>query len=141
MINDLWLNLPVTDIERSKEFFTKIGFTINLKHGNSEYSACLLIGKKNIVVMLFTESVFNSFTRHNSSDTKTGSEILISFDVESKVEIDLIAQKVEEAGGTIFGPPSEIQGWMYGCGFIDLDGHRWNALFMDYEKLNKSQEI
>lgn len=139
MINDLWLNLPVSDIERSKEFFTKIGFTLNLKQGNSEHSACLLIGKKKSVVMLFTQEVFNSFTRHNSSDTKSGSEILISFDAESKEEIDSISQKVSDAGGMVFGPPTEIQGWMYGCGFTDLDGHRWNALYMDYEKLNKSE--
>ena len=139
MINELWLNLPVSDIERSKEFFAKIGFTLNLKQGNSDHSACLLIGKKNSVVMLFTEAVFNSFTRFSSSNTKTGSEILISFDTESKEEIDNMAQKVSGAGGIVFGPPSEIQGWMYGCGFIDLDGHRWNALYMDHEKLNKSK--
>jgi predicted lactoylglutathione lyase len=35
----------------------------------------------------------------------------------------------------LFAKPAENQGWMYGCGFFDLDGHRWNILFMDYDKL------
>ncbi len=46
-------------------------------------------------------------------------------------------KKVEFAGGSIFGKPSEIDGWMYGAGFADLDGHRWNLLYMDESKMPK----
>ena len=67
---------------------------------------------------------------------KTSSEILISIDAENKGEVDALAKKVEEAGGTVFAPPAESQGWMYGCAFADLDGHRWNSLFMDFSKLS-----
>ena len=61
--------------------------------------------------------------------------MMISFDAESREEVDEMARKVFEAGGNIFGEPAEIQGWMYGFAFTDLDGHRWNQLYMDFSKM------
>ena len=52
MIKELWINLPVKDVGKSKEFFTKIGFILNTEHGNSDDSACFLVGEKNIVVII-----------------------------------------------------------------------------------------
>lgn len=134
-VKKVWLNLPVKDIQRSKEFFSKLGFSSDCEHGNSEFSAPLILGDDKFNVMLFTEEKFNSFTRCGLSNAKEGAEILISLDAESREEIDDYARKVEEAGGTIFCHPEEHQGWMYGFGFSDLDNHRWNFLYMDFEKL------
>jgi len=135
MTKELWLNLPVKDVNRSKEFFTKLGFSFNTKHGNTDISACLIVGTKNIAVMLFAEHVFKSFTGTDIADTQKSAEILISFDAESKEEVDELAKKVEDAGGNLYHKPSEQQGWMYGCAFADLDGHRWNVLYMDMSKM------
>lgn len=135
MTKELWLNLPVKDVKRSKEFFTKLGFTFNTTHGDSDESACLLVGTKNVVVMLFAEPTFKGFVQNEITDTSKSSEILLSFDTESVAEVDEMAEKVREAGGTIYAAPAEIQGFMYGFCFIDLDGHRWNALYMDMSKL------
>lgn len=85
--------------------------------------------------MLFEEAVFGAFLQNKITATKSSSEILISIDAESRNEVDVWAQKVVEAGGVVFSKPTEIQGWMYGCGFADLDGHRWNVLYMDFKKL------
>ena len=63
--------------------------------------------------------------------------ILFSIDAESKDDVDALAKKVTDAGGTLYSNPTEIQGWMYGFGFIDLDGHRWNSVFMDMGKMPK----
>lgn len=135
MTKELWLNLPVKDVKRSKEFFTKLGFTFNTTHGDSDESACLLVGTKNVVVMLFAEPTFKGFSQNEITDTSKSSEILLSFDTESVAEVDEMAEKVREAGGTIYAAPAEIQGFMYGFCFIDLDGHRWNALYMDMSKM------
>ncbi|HRH41883.1 MAG TPA: hypothetical protein PKY82_09585 [Pyrinomonadaceae bacterium] len=135
MTKELWLNLPVKNVKRSKEFFTKLGFTFNTTHGDSDESACLLVGTKNVVVMLFAEPTFKGFVQNEITDTSKSSEILLSFDTESVAEVDEMAEKVREAGGTIYAAPAEIQGFMYGFCFIDLDGHRWNALYMDMSKL------
>lgn len=132
MTNEFWINLPVKDINKSKEFFTKLGFSFDDSHGNNEESACLVIGSKNVIVMLFTESSFVNFTGNKVADVKQASEVLFSFDAETKGDVDEMAKKVVEAGGTIYCEP-EGQGWMYGCGFADLDGHRWNMLYMDMD--------
>lgn len=136
MAKQIWLNLPVKEIVQSKIFFTKIGFFFSEQH-DTDNSAAMLVGEKNFVVMLFEESMFEGFVQNKITDTNSSSEVLISIDAESREEVDELAQKVIEAGGTVFAKPAESQGWMYGCGFADLDGHRWNVLFMDFSKLNQ----
>lgn len=136
MTKDFWLNLPVKNLSKSKEFFTKIGFTINTDSpGNTATSAPLVIGSKNVIVMLFEESVFKGFTGNSLADTTKTTEVMMSIDAESREEVDQLAHKVTEAGGSLFGQPSEIHGCMYGCGFTDPDGHRWNVLYMDMSKM------
>lgn len=136
MIKKVWLNLPVKNIEASKKFFLEIGFAFNEQH-DTVHSTCLLVGDANFVVMLFEETQFASCIQNKITDTQSNSEILISIDAESREEVDEFAKKVEEAGGTVFAKPAENQGWMYGCGFADLDGHRWNMLYMDFSKMPK----
>ncbi|GEO11662.1 VOC family protein [Segetibacter aerophilus] len=138
MVTDLWINLPVKDIAKSKAFFTQIGFSLNTQHGNSDNSACLLVGQKNVVVMLFDEPTFKGFTNGEIADTKQASEVLLSIGVESKNEVDEIVQKAIAAGGVSKHTPGEMQGWMYGAVFTDLDGHKWNLLYMDYSKMSGS---
>lgn len=134
MTKQIWLNLPVKNIEKSKAFFTQLGFSFNVQH-ETKTSACLMIGDSNFVIMLFSESVFEGFVQNRITDTKISSEILISIDAQSRIEVDEIALKVVEAGGIVFAKPAVNLGWMYGCGFQDLDGHRWNVLNMDLSKL------
>jgi predicted lactoylglutathione lyase len=137
MIKELWINLPVKDVKKSKEFFTKMGFSFNSKYGDTEHSVCMIMGTKNIAVMLFAEVLFKGFTQQAITDTKQSSEILLSFDAESREEVDELARKAGEAGGDVFAKPGESQGWLYGCAFADLDGHRWNILHMDMSKMPK----
>lgn len=134
MTKDIWINLPVKNVSRSKDFFTSLGFTLN-QHGNSDISASMIIGDKHIILMLFAEAAFKGFTGNGLPDTATGTEVLFSISAESREEVDELAQKVVAAGGTLYAPPGENQGWMYGCGFVDIDGHRWNVLYMDMSKM------
>nr|MBA3707000.1 extradiol dioxygenase [Bacteroidota bacterium] len=113
MTKELWINLPVKDINRSKEFFSKLGFSFNNKYAGED-SVGLMIGSKNIIVMLFKVAAFEKFTGNKISDTKLGAEVLLSFDAESKEEVDEMASKAEAGGANIFSKPTEIQGWMYG---------------------------
>ncbi|CAC9974238.1 extradiol dioxygenase [Flavobacterium sp. WLB] len=135
MTKQIWLNLPVKSVAKAKDFFWKIGFSFNEQH-DTPSSTCMVVGESHFVVMLFEESLFEGFSQNKITDTKASSEILISIDAESKEEVDELAQKVQDAGGTIFSSPAESQGWMYGFGFADIDGHRWNVLFMDFTKLS-----
>ena len=137
MINEFWINLPVNDVKKSVDFFTQLGFTFNTNHGTSEHSACMMVGQKNVVVMLFSKEFFETFTKAKTAKNNKRREVLLSLDTNSRAEIDKMAKKVTKAGGTIFAPPADNQGWMYGFGFEDLDGHHWNMLYMDMEKMPK----
>jgi predicted lactoylglutathione lyase len=137
MTKEIWLNLPVKDVGRSKDFFTQIGWTLNEKH-LSDDMVCFEVGTKKMTVLFFAEDTFQGFTKHKISDTKAGSEVLISFDAENPEEVDETARRVFEAGGEIFSEPGETQGWMYGFAFADPDGHRWNQIFMDFSKMQQS---
>lgn len=135
MIKELWINLPVKDIARSKTFFAEMGFSFDTQYGNSHNSACLLVGQKNVVVMLFDEPTFKGFINKEVAGANQGSEVLLSIGVESKDEVDELARKAVAAGGSSDHQPGEMKGWMYGCVFTDLDGHKWNVLYMDMSKM------
>ncbi|GIO88036.1 glyoxalase [Paenibacillus faecis] len=132
MSQEIWINLPVKDVVRSTAFFNEIGF-----HAVSVGSerAQLVIGQTTI--LLFPDETFEKFTGSKTADTSHSAEVIFSIGAGSREEVDDFIRKVEVAGGSIFGKPSETDGWMYGAGFADLDGHRWNLLYMDESKMPK----
>lgn len=134
MTKEIWLNLPVKDIKKTTNFFTSIGFTLNTHVPQSETMASFKIGQKDFIINFFTEEVFNSFTSFKIADLNNAVECLISIDAESPSEVDDILAKAEAAGGNVYAKGGEKDGWMYGGGFTDLDGHKWNVLFMDFSK-------
>jgi uncharacterized protein len=130
MTKQFWLSLPVKNIVKSKEFFTKMGFNFNKQYGNSDNSACLVMGEKGVVVMLFDEPTFKQCI-NNESTISQSTEVLLSIDAESKEEVDELVERAIAAGATSNHKPSEMKGWMYGCVFTDIDGHKWNVLYMN----------
>lgn len=132
MSQEVWINLPVEDVERSTAFFNAIGFHA-VSMGNER--AKLAVGQTTI--LLFPNAVFEKFTGATAADTSRSAEVIFSIGADSREEVDAFIQKVAFAGGSIFGKPSETDGWMYGAGFADLDGHRWNLLYMDESKMPK----
>ena len=138
MKKEIWINLPVKNIAASRTFFKSIGFfRLHPRHENDENMCAVQAGDNNVMVMLFPEAVFQSFSKADISDTKKTAEVLLSFTAVTREEVDEMAKNVKAAGGTVFAEPGEKDGWMYGCGFCDPDGHRWNMLYMDMEKMPK----
>ncbi len=133
MTNEFWVNLPVQDVDRSIAFFTDLGFTFDPRYGKNALQA----GNKDTVVMLFEDSAFKGFTDNPISDTTAGTEVLFNLRAETRSEVDDWATKIEDAGGSIYRGPEEKDGWMYGCGFADPDGHRWSILYMDEKNAPK----
>jgi len=134
MTKEIWLNLPAKNVDASLAFFTAIGFIPKPERSAPGERACIQAGKS--VVMLFNAQSFQHINGGlEMNDTSKTAQMLISFDAESKEEIDELAEKVKKAGGKVFAEPAEIQGWMYGFAFADLDGHRWNGLYMDFSKM------
>ena len=87
--------------------------------------------------MLFDEPTFKKCLGGAAWDLSKSTEVLLSIDAQSKQEVDALAQKAIDAGGSSTHSPSEIKDWMYGCLFTDIDGHKWNVLYMDMSKMKK----
>ncbi|MEQ8627261.1 VOC family protein [Ekhidna sp.] len=132
MEQELWLNLPVKDLEKSRAFFTSLGFEPTR---DAPRMIGFEIGK--VPVMMVEEAQLQLYTQHKVSDTTKGSEFLISVSAPNRAYVDEITNKIKDAGGSVYSEPQEIQGWMYGMAMVDLDGHRWNIIYMDWDKMPK----
>lgn len=135
MATKIFVNLPVKDLSRSVDFFTKLGFGFNPQF-TDESATCMIISES-IFVMLLVESRFKDFTRKEIADAHKTTEVLIALDAESREEVDSMVKNAEAAGGSIYRE-AEDYGWMYGHSFADLDGHQWEIAYMDISKMPKA---
>ncbi|GEP97112.1 VOC family protein [Chitinophaga cymbidii] len=128
MATQIFVNLPVKDLNKSVEFFTKLGYTFNPQF--TDENATSMIVSDNIFVMLLVEPYFQTFTKKPVTDTSKSNEAIICLSAQSREEVDEIVSKAVSAGATT---PLDKQdhGFMYGHGFRDLDGHLWEYMFMD----------
>ena len=134
MQNEFWINLPSNDLAKSREFYTRLGFAMNDQHTNAGMVS-MSIGNKKVILNLFPAAVFQGFSQASANVAANTAEVLFSLGADSRGEVDAMAKKAADAGAILYGKPGEKDGWMYGCGFIDPDGHRWNVLFMDMSKM------
>ena len=137
MATKIFVNLPVRDLQRSIEFFSKLGFTFNPQFTDDK-ATCMIIGE-NIFAMLLVEERFKDFTRKPISDASKTTEVLIALDAESREKVDEIVKKAVEAGGSIYAE-SQDHGWMYGHSFADPDGHQWEILYMDESAIPQMED-
>lgn len=124
----IFVNLPVRDLEASKDFYTALGFTINPQF-TDETAACVVISET-IFVMLLTESKFRQFIVNEIADGHETTEVINALSVESREEADELLSKALAAGGKQWKPALE-EGPMYSTSFQDPDGHVWETVFMD----------
>lgn len=131
----VFLNLAVKDLDKSKEFFTKLGFTFNPQFTDKN-AACMVISEDNYA-MLLVESFFKTFTKKEIVDTTTSTEVLIALSSESKENVDKMIKNALDAGAKEANEPQD-HGFMYGRSFEDLDGHIWEMFWMDPKAINPS---
>jgi predicted lactoylglutathione lyase len=128
MISNIFLNLPVKDLEKSKKFFEAIGGKVNQQFTDETASSIILGG--NIFCMLLTHAKFREFCPKEIIDTRKNAEVLIALGVDSKEEVNRIVDAAIKAGGKETRPPADY-GFMQQRVFEDLDGHHWEVIFMD----------
>ena len=128
MNRQIYVNLPVKSLERSKQFFSSLGFTFNPQFTNDS-GACMVIGE-NSYAMLLAEHFFQTFTKKPVADATRSTEVLVCLSCESRAEVDELVRKALAAGGKAPNAPQD-HGFMYGHGFEDPDGHVWELMHMD----------
>jgi uncharacterized protein len=131
----VFVNLPVKDLEKSKAFFAKLGFTFNLQFTN-ENAACMVISEDNYA-MLLVESFFKTFTKKEIVNAKQSTEVLVALSSESKENVDKMMKNALDAGAKEANEPQD-HGFMYGRSFEDLDGHIWEIFWMDPKAIIQS---
>ncbi len=132
MAKQIFINIPVKDLNVAIEFYTKLGFTFNQQF-TDENATCMIISE-NIMVMLLREEFFKKFTPKPIANAKESTEVLICISAESREEVDQYVNLAIAAGGKALMPKQD-HGWMYGHGFEDLDGHMWEISYMDMSAL------
>jgi predicted lactoylglutathione lyase len=128
MIRQIFVNLPVKDLQRSMAFFKALGLSFNARFTN-EQGACLEIAE-NIHAMLLVEPFFQGFTKLPVADARKSTEVLIALSCDSRAEVDALIAQAVAAGGTTPNAPVD-HGFMVQHGFADLDGHQWEVFWMD----------
>jgi uncharacterized protein len=128
MARKIFVNLPVKDLNKSKEFFSQLGFTFNQQFTNEK--AASMVISDDIFVMLLVEDFFKTFTKKEVADAAKSTEAIICLSAESREEVDEMVSKAIAVGGSAPNDKQEYD-FMYGHGFQDLDGHLWEVAWMD----------
>ncbi|MGH3663856.1 MAG: VOC family protein [Micromonosporaceae bacterium] len=121
------MNLPVKNVEKSKEFFGKLGFK-NVPEYTDENAACMMIDD-NIYVMLLVEKFFKKFINDSIADTSKSTEVITAISADSPKDVDDLIDKAMKAGGKKWQDTMKENG-MYGGSFVDIDGHVWEVMHM-----------
>ncbi|MGX9696648.1 VOC family protein [Janthinobacterium lividum] len=127
MNKQIILNLPVKDLEKSRAFFSALGFAFDPRF-SGENAAFMNIVDGSIQAMLTTEAFFQSLIGKPVANATQANEVVICLSCESREEVDSLIARAKAAGGRIPHPP-EDQGFMYDQGFEDIDGHLWNLVW------------
>ncbi|GAB3549804.1 VOC family protein [Noviherbaspirillum agri] len=130
MSRQIFVNLPVKDLERSKAFFSSLGFVFNAQF-TDEQGACMVVSD-DIYVMLLAENFFQTFTSKRVADAREVTEVLTCLSCDSRTQVDELVAKAIAAGGKAPRPPQD-HGFMYSHGFEDPDGHIWELVYMSSE--------
>lgn len=136
MPKQIFINLPVKEVDKSMEFYTKMGFSNNPQF--SDESGKCMVWSEDIFLMLLSHEKFSSFATKPIADTKSSVAGLFSLSVDSVEEVNRIMQAGLDAGGT---EPNELRdyGFMQQRTIEDFDGHTWEVFYMDMSKFPTEQ--
>jgi predicted lactoylglutathione lyase len=125
----IFVNLPVTDLQKSRAFLEALG-AVNEPKFTDQTAACMKLSDS-IFVMILTHEKFSQFTPRPIADAKAGSEVLLCLSADSRESVDAAIQRAEASGGSADPAPKQDYGVMYGRSVADPDGHIWEIMWMD----------
>lgn len=136
MAKQIFINLAVTDLQKSMDFYTALGFTNNPQF--SDDAGKCMVWSESIFVMIMTHEKFSTFATKPLADTKLKLAGIFSLSVDSLDEVNSILTNGLNAGGT---EPHEMRdyGFMQQRTIEDFDGHTWEVFYMDIAKFPTEQ--
>lgn len=133
-INSIYINLPIKNLENTRQFWTKLGFGFNPQFTDDK-ALCLVLNDGSIYAMLITHEFFSTFTNRPIADGST-TQVLLAIDVGSRARVDEVMKIALENGATHYLEPEDM-GWMYADRFADPDGHQWEIMWADESLIPK----
>lgn len=131
-ITDIYVNLPVKDVQKTREFWTKLGFSIN-EQFSDEKAICVVMKENHIYTMFLKEEFFQTFTNRPFAKGDT-TQVLLAIGVNSREEVDGMVKTAIENGGSKYSEPVDY-GWMYQSSFADINGHQWEVMHGDVSQI------
>lgn len=131
-INQIYVNLPVKDVQKTREFWTTLGFSINEQFSDDK-AVCVVMKEDHIYTMFLKEEFFQTFTNRPFAKGDT-TQVLLAIGVESREEVDGMVKTAIENGGSKYSEPMD-HGWMYQSAFADLNGHQWEVMYADASQI------
>jgi len=128
MTKMIFVNLPVADLPRAKAFYEALGFTNNPHF--SDQSSAAMVWSETITVMLLTHAKWRSFT-NRPIPPATSSEVMLAISCDSREAVDRMNEAAAKHGGTADVNARQDLGFLYNRSLTDLDGHVWEAMWMD----------
>lgn len=128
MSQKIFVNIPVSDLERSKAFYQAIGFSLNL--GFADETACCVVISEHIYLMILTYPRFEGFATLPRADTTKSTAALIALSCDDRAAVDRMMEAALAAGGTE-PKPFDDHGFMYSRTFHDPDGNVFEPFWMD----------
>ena len=125
----IFVNLPVTDLDKSKAFYEAVGAANNPAF-TDDTAACMVFSDV-IHTMLLTHDKWATFTSKAIPDARTHAQVLLCVSADSRDAVDAQVEKATAAGGKADPTPTQDYGFMYGRSFEDPDGHIWEVMWMD----------
>lgn len=126
----IFVNLPVTDLQRSMRFYEAVGAANEPKFTNE--AAAMMRFSEEVNVMLLTHDFWRTFTSKPIPDAHQSAQVLLCLSADSREAVDAQVEAAQRAGGVIdVTPKQDMGGMMYGRSFEDPDGHIWEVMWMD----------
>lgn len=131
MNKQVFINLVVTDLEKSMNLYTRMGFNNNPQF--SDETAKCMVWSDSIYLMIMMADKFRNFTTKPIADTKNNIAGIYSLSVDSVDTMNSIVTNAIAAGGI---EPNEMRdyGFMVQRTIEDFDGHTWEIFYMDMSK-------
>jgi uncharacterized protein len=124
----IFVNIPVTDVARSRKFYEALGYTINEKF--SDPTAACVVVSETIYFMILNHERFQGFATKPLADPATTTAVMIALSADSRAAVDATTEAALKAGGSE-PKPAQDMGFMYSRAFQDPDGNVLEAFWMD----------
>src|SRR5690606_16296339 len=135
----IFVNLPVTDLPRSMQFYEAVGFTNNPMFTNDQAAA--MAWSDEIVVMLLRHEFWKTFTSKTIPNAHESAQVLLALSHDSQDDVEAIVARAVAAGGKADPTPQQDLGFMYGRSFDGRDGHLWDNDWMNMEAVPEGETV